>query len=265
LASTLSSPRKYRYVGQGPLALTARSLVARSTSPDDLTRSGHLHVLRARDGGVLKQAGYTEAAVDLAALAGLSPAGVLCEFGTDNAGGMARQPELESFAETHGLLLVTVADLIRYRLSTERLVRRVAEARIPTAWGDFRCMAFESSDDDQTHLALVRGEPRGEDNVLVRAHSECLTGDVFGSRRCDCGPQLQVAIKTIADAGLGVIVYLRGHDGREIDISHKLRAYTLQDLERLDPGARSNPSTLLVRNTTGPRNRWPWAANSSAA
>jgi 3,4-dihydroxy 2-butanone 4-phosphate synthase/GTP cyclohydrolase II len=210
-------------------SLSARSLVDMATSPTDLTRPGHLHVLRARDGGVLKRAGHTEAAVDLATLAGLSPAGVLCEVVTDDGMGMARRPELERFAKTHDLMLVTIAELIRYRRRTERLVRRSAEARLPTMWGEFRCVAFESVLDNETHLAFVLGEPRGQENVLVRVHSECLTGDVFGSLRCDCGPQLQAAMEKIAEAGLGVVVYLRGHEGRGIGISHKLQAYTLQD------------------------------------
>jgi 3,4-dihydroxy 2-butanone 4-phosphate synthase/GTP cyclohydrolase II len=210
-------------------SLTARALVDPATRPDDLARPGHLHVLRARDGGVLKRAGHTEAAVDLARMAGLAPAGVLCEVVTDDGLGMARLPDLEAFAERHGLLLVTIADLIRHRRQTERLVRRTAEARLPTEYGEFRCVAYESVIDRETHLAFVMGEPAGEENVLVRVHSECLTGDVFGSRRCDCGGQLHAALKKIADIGLGVVVYLRGHEGRGIGIAHKLLAYDLQD------------------------------------
>jgi 3,4-dihydroxy 2-butanone 4-phosphate synthase/GTP cyclohydrolase II len=210
-------------------SLTARALVDPGTRPEDLTRPGHLHVLRARDGGVLKRAGHTEAAVDLARMAGLAPAGVLCEVVTDDGLGMARLPELEAFAARHGLLLVTIADLIRYRRQTERLVRRTAEARLPTEYGEFRCIAYESVIDHETHLAFVMGEPTGQENVLVRVHSECLTGDVFGSRRCDCGAQLQTAMRLIADAGLGAVVYLRGHEGRGIGITHKLQAYELQD------------------------------------
>jgi 3,4-dihydroxy 2-butanone 4-phosphate synthase/GTP cyclohydrolase II len=210
-------------------SLTARALVDPGTRPEDLTRPGHLHVLRARDGGVLKRAGHTEAAVDLARMAGLAPAGVLCEVVTEDRLGMARLPELEAFAARHGLLLVTIADLIRYRRQTERLVRRTAEARLPTEYGEFRCIAYESVIDHETHLAFVMGEPTGEENVLVRVHSECLTGDVFGSRRCDCGAQLQTAMRLIADAGLGAVVYLRGHEGRGIGITHKLQAYELQD------------------------------------
>jgi 3,4-dihydroxy 2-butanone 4-phosphate synthase/GTP cyclohydrolase II len=210
-------------------ALTARALVDPDTRPADLSRPGHLHVLRAREGGVLKRAGHTEAAVDLARLAGLEPAGVLCEVVTDDGLGMARLPDLEAFAARHGLLLITIADLIRHRRQTERLVRRTAEARLPTEYGEFRCVAYESVIDHETHLAFVMGEPAGEENVLVRVHSECLTGDVFGSRRCDCGAQLHTALRLIADARLGAVVYLRGHEGRGIGIAHKLQAYELQD------------------------------------
>ena len=210
-------------------SLTARALVDPGTRPDDLTRPGHLHVLRARDGGVLKRAGHTEAAVDLARMAGLEPAGVLCEVVTDDGLGMARLPDLEAFAARHGLLLVTIADLIRYRRQTERLVRRTAEARLPTEYGEFRCIAYQSVIDHETHLAFVMGEPAGEEHVLVRVHSECLTGDVFGSRRCDCGAQLHAALRMIAEAGLGAVIYLRGHEGRGIGITHKLQAYELQD------------------------------------
>ena len=210
-------------------SLTARALVDPMTRPDDLARPGHLHVLRSREGGVLKRAGHTEASVDLARLAGLAPAGVLCEVVTEDGLGMARRPDLEAFAERHGLLLVTIADLIRYRRQTERLVRRTAEARLPTEYGEFRCVAYQSVIDQETHLAFVMGDPAGEPNVLVRVHSECLTGDVFGSKRCDCGAQLQEALKMIAREGLGVIVYLRGHEGRGIGIAHKLQAYELQD------------------------------------
>ena len=210
-------------------SLTARALVDAGTRPDDLTRPGHLHVLRARDGGVLKRAGHTEAAVDLARMAGLEPAGVLCEVVTDDGLGMARLPDLEVFATRHGLLLVTIADLIRYRRQTERLVRRTAEARLPTEYGEFRCIAYQSVIDHETHLAFVMGEPAGEEHVLVRVHSECLTGDVFGSRRCDCGAQLHAALRLIAEAGLGAVIYLRGHEGRGIGITHKLQAYELQD------------------------------------
>jgi 3,4-dihydroxy 2-butanone 4-phosphate synthase/GTP cyclohydrolase II len=210
-------------------SITARALVDPVTRPDDLLRPGHLHVLRAREGGVLKRAGHTEAAVDLARLAGLTPAGVLCEIVTEDGLGMARRDDLEAFAAKHDLLLVTIADLIRYRRRTERLVRQTAEARLPTEYGDFRCIAYEDTVNHETHLAFVKGQPGGQDNVLVRVHSECLTGDVFGSRRCDCGGQLHAALAMIAEAGTGVVVYLRGHEGRGIGITHKLQAYELQD------------------------------------
>ncbi|MGC8513704.1 MAG: bifunctional 3,4-dihydroxy-2-butanone-4-phosphate synthase/GTP cyclohydrolase II [Acidimicrobiales bacterium] len=208
---------------------TAVALADRRTSPDDLLRPGHLHVLRARDGGVLKRAGHTEAAVDLAKMAGFAPAGVLCEIVTEDGMGMARRAELETFAARHGLPIVTIADLIRYRRRTERLVTRSADARLPTTFGEFRCVAYTSVLDGETHLAFVMGDPAHAENVLVRVHSECLTGDVFASMRCDCGAQLHGAMQRIAEEGLGVVVYLRGHEGRGIGISHKLRAYELQD------------------------------------
>jgi 3,4-dihydroxy 2-butanone 4-phosphate synthase/GTP cyclohydrolase II len=210
-------------------SVTARALVDPNTKPEDLARPGHLHVLRARDGGVLKRAGHTEAAVDLARLAGLTPAGVLCEIVTEDGMGMARRDDLEEFAARHDLLLITIADLIRYRRRTERLVRQTAEARVPTEYGDFRCIAYASVLNEDTHLAFVMGEPAGKQDVLVRVHSECLTGDVFGSRRCDCGAQLHSALRTIAEAGTGAVIYLRGHEGRGIGIANKLQAYELQD------------------------------------
>ena len=177
---------------------------------------------------MLKRAGHTEAAVDLARLAGRYPAGVLSEIVNDD-GTMQRLPDLERFAAEHGLVLVTIADLIRYRRHREKLVRRVSQARIPTQYGDFTAHVFESLLDGVEHLAFVRGEVAGHENVLVRVHSECLTGDVFGSMRCDCGTQLDRAMAQVAEAGHGVVVYLRGHEGRGIGLGHKLRAYTLQD------------------------------------
>jgi 3,4-dihydroxy 2-butanone 4-phosphate synthase/GTP cyclohydrolase II len=210
-------------------SVTALSLVAPGTTPGDLARPGHLHVLRARDGGVLKRAGHTEAAVDLARMAGLPASGVLCELVSADRLTMARRPELEQFADDHGLLVVTIADLIRYRRQSEKLVDRVASARIPTEWGEFTCFAYKSEIDAETHLALVKGEPAGQAAVLVRVHSECLSGDVFGSRRCDCGTQLHEAMRLIDEEGVGVIVYLRGHEGRGIGIANKLDAYQLQD------------------------------------
>ncbi len=210
-------------------ATTIKALVDPSTRPTDLLRPGHIFPLEAREGGVLKRAGHTEAAMDLARMAGLYPAGVLCELVNEAKDDMARAPELERFAAEHDLLLISIADLIRYRRQTEKLVKRVAEARIPTQWGDFTCYAYESVIDGEQHLALVRGAVQGEDDVLVRVHSECLTGDVFGSLRCDCGPQLDESMRRIAEEGLGVVVYLRGHEGRGIGIGHKLQAYALQE------------------------------------
>ncbi|HVF76585.1 MAG TPA: bifunctional 3,4-dihydroxy-2-butanone-4-phosphate synthase/GTP cyclohydrolase II [Acidimicrobiales bacterium] len=213
-------------------AATIQALIDPASRPADFARPGHIFPLRYAKGGVLKRAGHTEAAVDLARMAGLYPAGVLCEVVDNKKTDMARLPELEAFAEEHGLLLISIADLIRYRRQNEKLVRRIAEARIPTAYGDFTCYAYESVLDGQQHLALVNGAVQGEDNVLVRVHSECLTGDVFGSMRCDCGPQLDAAIKRVADEGMGVVLYLRGHEGRGIGIGHKLRAYRLQEQGR---------------------------------
>jgi 3,4-dihydroxy 2-butanone 4-phosphate synthase/GTP cyclohydrolase II len=210
-------------------AATIQALVDPGTRPLDLARPGHINPLIAREGGVLKRAGHTEAAVDLARMAGLYPAGVLCEIVDEKKMDMARVPELERFAEKHGLLLISIADMIRYRRKTEKLVKRVAEARIPTEWGDFTCYVYESTLDGEEHVALVRGNVAGEQDVLVRVHSECLTGDAFGSLRCDCGPQLHKAMAQIAAEDQGVVVYLRGHEGRGIGIGHKIRAYSLQE------------------------------------
>ena len=214
-------------------AATIKALVEPGTRATDLLRPGHVAPLEARDGGVLKRAGHTEAAVDLARLAGLYPAGVLCEIVDEKKMDMARLPELEHFAAEHDLLLISIADLIRYRRKHEKLVRRIAEATIPTAWGDFRCIAFESVLNRDQHIAFVRGDLADQEDVLVRVHSECLTGDVFGSLRCDCGPQLDAALEKIAHEGVGAVVYLRGHEGRGIGIGHKIRAYSMQE-EGLD-------------------------------
>jgi 3,4-dihydroxy 2-butanone 4-phosphate synthase / GTP cyclohydrolase II len=208
---------------------TILSLVDPRTRPGDLARPGHILPLRAAEGGVLRRAGHTEAAVDLARMAGLFPAGVLCEIVDDKKMDMARFPDLERFADKHNLVIISIADLIRYRRRTEKLVKRVSEARIPTEHGDFTCYAFQSTLDGREHLAFVKGDVAGRKDILVRVHSECLTGDVFGSLRCDCGPQLHDAMRMIDEAGAGVVVYLRGHEGRGIGISHKLRAYTLQE------------------------------------
>ena len=212
-------------------AATIQALIDPATHPGDLARPGHIFPLRYSDGGVLKRAGHTEAAVDLARMAGLYPAGVLCEIVNDD-GTMARVPDLIEFCKEHSLLLISIAELIRYRRQNEKLVKRVAEARIPTQWGDFTCYVYESVLDGEQHVAMVKGAVQGEDDVLVRVHSECLTGDVFGSLRCDCGIQLDEAMKKVADEELGVVVYLRGHEGRGIGLGHKIRAYSLQDLGR---------------------------------
>ncbi|MHB1710177.1 MAG: bifunctional 3,4-dihydroxy-2-butanone-4-phosphate synthase/GTP cyclohydrolase II [Acidimicrobiales bacterium] len=208
---------------------TIQALVDPHTRPGDLNRPGHIFPLRYRPGGVLKRAGHTEASVDLARAAGMSPAGVLCEVVNEDKTGMARLPELEVFAKLHGLHLISIADLIRHRRRKDKLVRRIASARIPTDFGEFTAHAFESVLDGELHVALVKGEVDGMEDILVRVHSECLTGDVFGSLRCDCGPQLQGAMAAIAEHGSGVVVYLRGHEGRGIGLGHKLRAYSLQE------------------------------------
>ena len=212
-------------------AVTIRTLVDPSTRAEDLTRPGHIFPLRAMPGGVLRRAGHTEAAVDLARLAGLYPAGVLCETVNED-GTMARLPDLTVFARTHGLKLISIADLIEYRKQHEILVTKVAEANIPTPHGEFRSIAYESVVDGRTHVALVTGDMGDGADVLTRVHSECLTGDVFGSLRCDCGEQLDRAMELIGREGRGVILYVRGHEGRAIGITHKLRAYELQDRGR---------------------------------
>jgi 3,4-dihydroxy 2-butanone 4-phosphate synthase/GTP cyclohydrolase II len=212
-------------------AHTIRTMIDPVTQPADLSRPGHIFPLRYREGGVLKRAGHTEAAVDLARLAGLYPAGVLCETVNED-GTMSRLPDLVVFAATHGLKLISIADLIEYRRRHETLVSKVAEASIPTPFGEFRSIAYESSVDGRTHVALVRGDIGDGVDVLTRVHSECLTGDVFGSLRCDCGDQLERAMELIGDEGRGVILYIRGHEGRAIGIAHKLRAYELQERGR---------------------------------
>jgi 3,4-dihydroxy 2-butanone 4-phosphate synthase/GTP cyclohydrolase II len=210
---------------------TVHAILDPATVADDLARPGHIFPLRYREGGVLKRAGHTEAAVDLARLAGLRPAGVLAEVVNED-GSMARGPDLVRFAKEHDLQIISIAHLIRYRRHREKLVKRVSKARIPTAHGEFTAYVFESLLDGTEHMAFVRGDVAGEENVLVRVHSECLTGDVFGSMRCDCGLQLDLAMEKVAREGKGVIVYLRGHEGRGIGLGHKLRAYSLQDQGR---------------------------------
>jgi 3,4-dihydroxy 2-butanone 4-phosphate synthase / GTP cyclohydrolase II len=210
-------------------AATVRALIDPATRPNDLNRPGHIFPLRYRQGGVLKRAGHTEATIDLCRLAGKKPAGVLCEVVTADKSDMARLPELQAFAEDHHLPIVTIADLVRYRRRNEKLVKRVAEATLPTEYGNFQSYVFESVLDGEQHMALVYGDITSVPNLLVRVHSECLTGDALGSLRCDCGPQLHTALAKIAAEGAGVVVYLRGHEGRGIGLGHKIRAYALQE------------------------------------
>ena len=207
---------------------TIHTVLDKSTKPSDLARPGHMYPLRYAPGGVLKRAGHTEAAVDLAQLAGKYPAAVLAEVMNDD-GTVARLPELERFAAEHGLLIGTIADLIEYRRKSEKLVEKVVEARIPTRHGEFKAVGYRSLVDDRQHIALVMGDIGDGEGVLTRVHSECLTGDVFGSLRCDCGEQLDYALAMVAEEGRGVVLYIRGHEGRGIGLLHKLAAYRLQD------------------------------------
>jgi 3,4-dihydroxy 2-butanone 4-phosphate synthase / GTP cyclohydrolase II len=209
-------------------AHTVRVLADSATEPWEITRPGHVFPLRYREGGVLVRRGHTEAAVDLATLAGLTPAGVLVEVVNDD-GTMKRAPDLREFADEHGLAMISIDDLVRYRRRYENLVERVAETRLPTRQGDFTAYGYRITVDDSEHIALVYGDISGTQPVLTRVHSECLTGDVFGSRRCDCGPQLEEALDRIVAEGRGVVVYLRGHEGRGIGLVAKLQAYQLQD------------------------------------
>jgi 3,4-dihydroxy 2-butanone 4-phosphate synthase/GTP cyclohydrolase II len=211
-------------------ALTMRLLADAASDATDFTRPGHVVPLRAKPGGVLRRTGHTEAAVDLARMAGLRPAGVLCEIVSQkDEGDMARLPELRSFCDEHDLALISIADLVAFRRRTESQVVKVAEAKLPTVHGEFTAMGYESLLDGTDHVALVRGDLGDGRDVLVRVHSECLTGDVLGSRRCDCGPQLDAAMAEVAREGRGVVLYVRGHEGRGIGLMHKLQAYQLQD------------------------------------
>jgi 3,4-dihydroxy 2-butanone 4-phosphate synthase/GTP cyclohydrolase II len=212
-------------------AATVQAVCDATTSPEDLQMPGHVFPLRAQEGGVLKRAGHTEAAVDLARLAGLQPAGVICEVMHPD-GSMARLPELRRVASEHGLLLISIADLIDYRRKRERLITKVAEATIPTAYGRFRAHAYESAVDGRVHVAMVLGDLGDGADVMTRVHSECLTGDVFHSLRCDCGAQLDDALRKIGEEGRGVVLYIRGHEGRAIGLAHKLKAYELQEAGR---------------------------------
>jgi 3,4-dihydroxy 2-butanone 4-phosphate synthase / GTP cyclohydrolase II len=217
-------------ISAGDRARTIRLLADPEATAADLSRPGHVVPLRAKEGGVLRRPGHTEAAVDLARLAGLQPAGVLCEIVSEkDPAGMARTEELRVFADEHDLAMISIADLIAFRRRSERLVERVASARVPLRYGEFTAVGYASSYDSREHIAFVFGDVGDGEDVLVRVHSECLTGDVFGSLRCDCGPQLDAALAAVAREGRGIVLYMRGHEGRGIGLLHKLQAYQLQD------------------------------------
>ena len=209
-------------------SVTIQKILDPTETPSDFIRPGHVFPLRAKEGGVLNRAGHTEAAVDLSRMAGLPPVAVICEILNED-GTTAQLPQLETFAAEHNLAIVSIAQIIEHRRRSEKLVRRSAEASIPTPWGTFRAIEYESVVDGRSHVAFKLGDLKGKQNVLVRVHSECFTGDIFGSMRCDCGSQLRMALQRIGEEGEGVVVYIRGHEGRGIGLSHKLKAYELQE------------------------------------